>query len=154
MSALATASETVARTRTGDYPIGFRQVGGAAGHREAPALARWARGEGFAGIDLKHDADEQAAAVRAAALAVPAADLPDWRGLISDDADRRAAAIERNRAYIPGHGVVDWGAVCRRLHQRGYRGAISIELEDDRFADSDEAVATGLLAARDHLRSV
>lgn len=57
------------------------------------------------------------------------------------------------RYTIPGHGEVDWGKVAVRLERLGYDGAISIELEDQRFWGSLEAEQQGIIKARKHLET-
>ena len=49
------------------------------------------------------------------------------------------------RYTIPGHGGTNWGEICRILVAAGYAGAISIELEDADYRDSDQAQQQGLL---------
>ncbi|RED63210.1 sugar phosphate isomerase/epimerase family protein [Cohnella lupini] len=56
------------------------------------------------------------------------------------------------RYTIPGHGDVDWGKVAVRLEQLGYRGAVSIELEDHRYWGSLEAERQGIEKATAHLK--
>ncbi len=51
------------------------------------------------------------------------------------------------RYTIPGHGGTPWTEVCRILADTGYKGAISIELEDSDYHDSPEAEQQGLLDA-------
>jgi sugar phosphate isomerase/epimerase len=55
------------------------------------------------------------------------------------------------RYTIPGHGDVDWGKVAVRLERSGFRGAISIELEDHRYWGSIEAERQGIEKAAAHL---
>lgn len=55
------------------------------------------------------------------------------------------------RYTIPGHGEVEWSKVAARLDRIGYRGAISIELEDHRYWGSIEAERQGILKAAEHL---
>ncbi|QJD84879.1 sugar phosphate isomerase/epimerase family protein [Cohnella herbarum] len=55
------------------------------------------------------------------------------------------------RYTIPGHGEVDWGKVAVRLERIGYRGAISIELEDHRYWGSLDAECQGVEKALAHL---
>jgi sugar phosphate isomerase/epimerase len=59
------------------------------------------------------------------------------------------------RYTIPGHGEVRWTRCFELLKQAGYRGIISIELEDERFNDNTAAgEQRGLKAGRDYLQSV
>lgn len=55
------------------------------------------------------------------------------------------------RYTIPGHGQVRWDQVAVRLERIGYRGAISIELEDHRYWGSIESERQGIVKAVDHL---
>jgi sugar phosphate isomerase/epimerase len=55
------------------------------------------------------------------------------------------------RYTIPGQGEVDWGKVAVRLEQIGYKGAISIELEDHRYWGSLEAEQQGIIKSVAHL---
>lgn len=55
------------------------------------------------------------------------------------------------RYTIPGQGDVDWGKVALRLERVGYKGPVSIELEDHRYWDSIEAERKGIEKAKEHL---
>jgi sugar phosphate isomerase/epimerase len=55
------------------------------------------------------------------------------------------------RYCVPGDGAVDWGQVAFALHQAGYAGCVSIELEDARFWGSLEKEQAGLRRAHTHL---
>ncbi len=55
------------------------------------------------------------------------------------------------RYTIPGHGCLPWSRILQRLHDAGYRGLISIELEDEHFDADSDAEKRGLLASRDFL---
>lgn len=55
------------------------------------------------------------------------------------------------RYTIPGQGDVDWGKVALRLEKVGYKGPISIELEDHRYWGSIEAERKGIEKAKEHL---
>ncbi|WP_062110109.1 sugar phosphate isomerase/epimerase family protein [Bacillus niameyensis] len=55
------------------------------------------------------------------------------------------------RYTIPGHGDVEWDKVAVRLEKIGYKGPISIELEDMRFWGSLEAEQQGIVKAKNHL---
>lgn len=55
------------------------------------------------------------------------------------------------RYTIPGHGEVEWDKVAVRLETIGYQGAVSIELEDQRFWGSLEAEQQGITKAKEHL---
>jgi sugar phosphate isomerase/epimerase len=57
------------------------------------------------------------------------------------------------RYTIPGHGGSRWPEMLRVLHDAGYAGAVSIELEDENFNGTLEGEKAGLLHARDFLES-
>jgi sugar phosphate isomerase/epimerase len=58
------------------------------------------------------------------------------------------------RYTLPGHGCARWGRLFKLLHEAGYRGTVSIELEDENFNGSQEGEQRGLIASRDFLASV
>ena len=58
------------------------------------------------------------------------------------------------RYTIPGHGQTRWTEALSVLKDAGYRGYVSIELEDERFNGTEEGEKRGLLASRDYLKSV
>ncbi len=55
------------------------------------------------------------------------------------------------RYCIPGDGVVNWGAVAALLHENGFEGTVSIELEDALYNGSWDGERKGLLRSRAHL---
>jgi sugar phosphate isomerase/epimerase len=55
------------------------------------------------------------------------------------------------RYAIPGQGDVPWGPVLAALRDVGYRGPLSIELEDEQFNGTTAGEQRALLAARDFL---
>ncbi|MCD9021559.1 sugar phosphate isomerase/epimerase family protein [Cohnella silvisoli] len=56
------------------------------------------------------------------------------------------------RYTIPGQGEVEWIEVAIRLDRLGYRGAISIELEDHHYWGSLDAERQGIQNAAAHLK--
>jgi sugar phosphate isomerase/epimerase len=58
------------------------------------------------------------------------------------------------RYTIPGHGQTRWGEVFKIIHSAGYKGAVSIELEDQHFNGSEEGEKAGLLNSLAFLKSV
>jgi sugar phosphate isomerase/epimerase len=56
------------------------------------------------------------------------------------------------RYTIPGHGVTSWTEVFRILVQAGYKGAVSIELEDENFNGTRAGEEAGLLHGRNFLQ--
>lgn len=55
------------------------------------------------------------------------------------------------RYTIPGHGTVEWDKVAVRLDRLGYKGAISLELEDHRFGGTLENEQQGIVKGYEHL---
>jgi sugar phosphate isomerase/epimerase len=58
------------------------------------------------------------------------------------------------RYTIPGHGVARWKKLLTQLKDAGFKGFVSIELEDENFNGSTEGEQRGLLASRDFLKYV
>lgn len=87
------------KTRTGGYPIGFRQ-GGGSWRRNAEGVIAWMKASGLGVIDLGPDADQSAPPYVEAGLRVGSADLAERNGMISADAGQRAEAVARNVEYI------------------------------------------------------
>jgi sugar phosphate isomerase/epimerase len=56
------------------------------------------------------------------------------------------------RYTIPGRGQTPWTRVFEMLQKNGYRGAVSVELEDEEFNGSEEGEKTGLLRSLEFLR--
>lgn len=57
------------------------------------------------------------------------------------------------RYTIPGHGVMRWTRAFEILRDAGYAGAVSIELEDDRFNGTEAGEKAGLVAGGAFLAS-
>ena len=57
------------------------------------------------------------------------------------------------RYALPGRGAVDWPAVLRALADAGYRGGVSVELEDEAFLVDELAERRGLVEARRFLET-
>jgi sugar phosphate isomerase/epimerase len=87
------------RTRTGDFPIGFRR-GGGAWQADLAELLEWAVANELEVIDLRADADVTGRMVVDAGLRIGSVDLPDNKGMIAADAGRRRAALERNSEFV------------------------------------------------------
>jgi sugar phosphate isomerase/epimerase len=58
------------------------------------------------------------------------------------------------RYAIPGKGVVRWGEIFSILKSAGYRGVVSVELEDENFNGSESGEKTGLVQSLEFLRGV
>ncbi|MCC6170113.1 MAG: sugar phosphate isomerase/epimerase [Caldilineaceae bacterium] len=87
------------KTRTGNFPIGFRR-GGGDWQQDLAALLAWAKQQGLEVIDLRPDGDATGQAVLDAGLRIGSVDLPDNKGMIARDRGRRAEAIARNAEYV------------------------------------------------------
>ena len=87
------------KTRTGNFPIGFRQVN-TNWNRDIPSLIEWAVASKLEVIDLTADPESALEAVSAAGLRIGSIDLPDNRGMIAADPARRAEALARNSDCI------------------------------------------------------
>ena len=83
------------RTRTGNFPIGFRR-GGSRWQRDLDALLEWAVQNNLEVIDLTTAAADAVKAVAQAGLRIGSIDLPDGKGMIVADAGRRAEALASN----------------------------------------------------------
>jgi sugar phosphate isomerase/epimerase len=55
------------------------------------------------------------------------------------------------RYTLPGHGVARWTEICKALLAGGYRGVISIELEDENFNGTEAGEQAGLLRSMEFL---
>jgi sugar phosphate isomerase/epimerase len=55
------------------------------------------------------------------------------------------------RYTLPGHGMTPWVNVMRILEANGYRGVVSIELEDANYFGTEPLEQHGFIAARDFL---
>ena len=87
------------KTKTGNFPIGFRRMG-FDWQEDLDALIAWTLENDLELIDLNGDADSSAKKVLDAGLQVGSVDFPEWQGMLSPDKSKRAAAVERNRDYV------------------------------------------------------
>jgi sugar phosphate isomerase/epimerase len=87
------------KTRTGQFPIGFRR-GGSDWQRELGALIAWAQENALEAIDLRADTDPTIKTVLDAGLRVGSIDLPFVKPMISPDSGKRAEAIAQNADYV------------------------------------------------------
>lgn len=87
------------KTRTGNYPIGFRR-GNGAWQEDLGQLLQWTVQSGLEVIDLRTDGDQLGQQVLDAGLRIGSVDIPDNKGMIAADAGRRKEAIAVNAEYI------------------------------------------------------
>lgn len=55
------------------------------------------------------------------------------------------------RYRLPGKGSIDWARFTGALHEAGFEGTLSIELEDPEWEDSEEAIKDALLGGANFL---
>jgi len=105
----------MAKTRTGAFGIGFRR-GGSGWQQDVPGLCRWAKENGFEGVDVGPLPVDQIKQIRDAGLAVGSIDLQQpWSSLLSKDAGKRRDAAQANADYIQQVaplGVKNFFCVC------------------------------------------
>lgn len=87
------------KTRTGNYPIGFRR-GGGDWQKDLGALVNWATSSELEVIDIGPDAAVGGQSVLDAKLRIGTVDLANWKGMISADAGKRRAAIAENSEHV------------------------------------------------------
>lgn len=95
------------KTRTGQFPLGFRR-GGGAWQKDQSALIVWAKRNDIEVIDLGRDADSTARAVLDAGLRVGSVDMAEVKGMISPDRAARQAAVAKNAEYIRACGGMNY----------------------------------------------
>lgn len=105
MNPMTTQREiSTARTRTGNFPIGFRR-GGSAWQKDLKALLDWAAQERFGVIDLGNDAVQSAPEAIRAGFRIGSVDSAEWHKMISPDKAARQEAVARNIAHIKACGA-------------------------------------------------
>jgi sugar phosphate isomerase/epimerase len=92
-------------TRTGGFPLGFRQRG-SDWERDLDGAIAWAKAEGLGVIDLGRSAEDVRRA-QTAGMRVGTADLDAWGDLASPDPAERAAAVERNAVQAAEMAALD-----------------------------------------------
>ena len=97
-------------TRTGGFPIGFRQ-GWTEWFKDIDGMIAWAKSQNLCVIDLGGDCVTHLPAMRDNGMRVGTADLRDWHGLISEDPSASLEANERFIAQCAEFGVQNYFAV-------------------------------------------
>jgi len=92
------------KTRTGNFPIGFRR-GGGNWQKDLTGLIGWAKENGLEVMDLGKDGDQAARPVVESGLRVGSVDLLEWQGMLSPDKGKRREAIAKNAAYVRACGA-------------------------------------------------
>lgn len=87
------------KTRTGNFPIGFRQMN-RQWQRDISSLVEWSLANDLEVIDLTNDSPAAVKTVTEAGLRVGSIDLPDNKGMIAADPARRTEALARNIHFI------------------------------------------------------
>src|SRR5436190_1699178 len=90
----------MSRTRTGNFPIGFRRGWSDWQKSDLAALAGWARENGFEVLDLARITSDGVHTLRDAGVALGTADLLDFGQVMSSDSGKRKDAIARNVEYV------------------------------------------------------
>ena len=88
-------------TRTGGFPIGFRQ-GWTEWFKDIDAMVSWTKSQGLGVIDLGGNCIDHLPTMKANGIRVGSVDLQDWHGLISDDPAHQTASLAANEAFIEG----------------------------------------------------
>lgn len=75
-------------------------------------------------------------------------------GIYQDSVFQKSYAFGQNiwRYTIPGHGQFGWSTAFEILHDSGYEGVVSVELEDDHFNGTEDGEKAGLLTSLSFLR--
>ncbi len=92
------------KTRTGNFPIGFRR-NGSDWQKDLGVTIAWAKQSGLEVIDLGRDGDDIGRQVANAGLRIGSVDLLKWHTMISADKAKRADAIARNAEYVKACAV-------------------------------------------------
>jgi sugar phosphate isomerase/epimerase len=58
------------------------------------------------------------------------------------------------RYTLPGHGVARWNEIASILKSSGYRGAVSVELEDEHFNGTEEGEKAALVHSLNFLKGI
>ena len=87
------------KTRTGNFPLGFRMRGWTSRTSLAEVIA-WTLDNDLEVLDIGPTADQDAKTVIEAGLRLGSVDLPAVAEMISADPAKRAAAVEKNVAYV------------------------------------------------------
>jgi len=88
------------KTRTGNFPIGFRRGWSDWQKNDLKALAEWGAKAGFEIIDLGRAGSEEMAAIKSAGLKLGTADLVDFGGLLAKDTGKRKENVAKSVQYI------------------------------------------------------
>lgn len=100
-------------TRTGGFPIGFRQ-GWTEWFKDIEGMVAWAVSQNIGVIDLGGDCVPNLPIMKSNGIRVGTADLRDWHGLISEDESHQKASLEANERFIAQcaeYGVQNYFAV-------------------------------------------
>ena len=93
------SNSDIVRTRTGNFPIGFRRMW-FEWHKDLPNLLVWASEQNLGVLDLGNDADQSLAVAAKHDIRSGSIDLREWKGMISPDKKVRDDAVAKNSAYI------------------------------------------------------
>jgi sugar phosphate isomerase/epimerase len=88
------------KTRTGNFPIGFRRGWSDWQKKDLKSLAAWAAQSGFEALDLGRVGSEEMSVLKSTGLGIGSADLLDFGGIMATDAGKRRDAVARNSQYV------------------------------------------------------
>jgi sugar phosphate isomerase/epimerase len=88
------------KTRTGNFPIGFRRGWTDWQKKDTKALAKWAKENGFESIDLGKATKEEIDALHSQGIQLGSADLLDFSNIMASDEGKRRDVINQNVAYV------------------------------------------------------
>ena len=88
------------KTRTGNFPIGFRRGWSDWQKTNLKSLAVWAAQLGFEALDLGRAGSEEITVLKSNGLRLGSADLLDFGGIMATDAGKRKEAVARNSQYV------------------------------------------------------
>lgn len=86
-------------TRTGGFPIGFRQ-GWTEWFKDIDGMVAWAKSQNIGVIDLGGNCVPHLPKMKENGIRIGSVDLQDWQGLISDDPAHQKASLEANEKFI------------------------------------------------------
>lgn len=100
-------------TKTGGFPIGFRQ-GWTEWFKDIEGMVAWTKANNLSVIDLGGNCVPHLPIMKANGIRVGSADLQDWHGLMSEDSSHQKASLEANEKFISEcaeFGVTNYFAV-------------------------------------------
>ena len=100
-------------TRTGGFPIGFRQ-GWTEWFKDLSGMIAFAKSEGLGVVDLGGDARPHLSQVNGEGMRIGSVDLLGWQGFLNEDKDEQKKSLDLNAEYVADcckHGATNFFAV-------------------------------------------